>query len=655
MKSILLTSLIWFTTTALGQASVRDSLWGKFSTAANDTTKVLLLGLLSDVYYTDINPDSAFLLGQQGLKLAESIGYTKGEMNLRITIARASQELGDFETTIKLGYSVFAYASKSHDNSLLEEACGVLAEGYQTQGDYKESMRWASKSLDLLIRTNQDCKLCPARLALIGSSYYGLGSYDSSLVYLKKALSYPDPWGLGWILLVMGRTQEKLDNYDAAFDYYNQSINNLLQVENSQDLPGVYTAIAGLYLKTGKTDSCIRYAKLALTFAQQKYFNKEAMDACLVLSAAYEKINSTDALRYYKLAVNLKDNLYGLEKQRQIASHKFNEELRENEIKIADREYRNRNRTYTLLGFSVCLLVLMIVLLNSNRQKQKTNSLLAHQKKKVESTLSELKSTQAQLIQSEKMASLGELTAGIAHEIQNPLNFVNNFSDLNTELVDELKEELNAGNTEEAISIANDIKENEQKINHHGKRADDIVKGMLQHSRTNTGQKELTDINALADEYVRLAYHGLRAKDKSFNATLKTNFDEAIGNLNIIPQDIGRVVLNLINNAFYAVAEKNASTGSAGHQYEPSVSISTKKVNDKVLIVVKDNGNGIPQRVIDKIFQPFFTTKPTGQGTGLGLSLSYDIIKAHGGEIKVETNVSEGAEFIVQLPFKENF
>jgi signal transduction histidine kinase len=245
------------------------------------------------------------------------------------------------------------------------------------------------------------------------------------------------------------------------------------------------------------------------------------------------------------------------------------------------------------------------------------------------------------------MASLGELTAGIAHEIQNPLNFVNNFSEVNKELLTELNEEIEKENYDEVRTIAKDISDNEEKIRHHGKRADAIVKGMLQHSGSSSGQKESTDINALADEYLRLAYHGLRAKDKFFNATMKTDFDENIGNINIIPQDIGRVVLNLITNAFYAIDEKKKLNQNG---YEPTVSVSTKKTNGKVEIKVGDNGNGIPQKVLDKIFQPFFTTKPTGQGTGLGLSLSYDIVKAHGGELKVETKEGEGSEFNIILP-----
>ena len=267
---------------------------------------------------------------------------------------------------------------------------------------------------------------------------------------------------------------------------------------------------------------------------------------------------------------------------------------------------------------------------------------------KLEESHETLKKTQAQLIQSEKMASLGELTAGIAHEIQNPLNFVNNFSEVNTELIDELREEVDKGNLDEVKAIAKDIKENEQKINHHGKRADAIVKGMLQHSRTTSGQKELTDINALADEYLRLAYHGLRAKDKSFNATMKTEFDESIDSFNIVSQDIGRVLLNLINNAFYAVTEKKKS---GIESYEPTVTISTKKEGNKIEIRVNDNGNGIPESVKEKIFQPFFTTKPTGQGTGLGLSLAYDIVtKGHDGELRVETKEGEGTEFRVLIP-----
>jgi signal transduction histidine kinase len=367
----------------------------------------------------------------------------------------------------------------------------------------------------------------------------------------------------------------------------------------------------------------------------------------------YEKTqNYKLAFEYYRKARRLRDSLeklkdevgvatMNLEKQAEIKQAMFDEQKKLQDIEQGKIAYKNKIRSFILFGGVVVLLLIAGILWRNNQRKQKD-------KFKIEQAYNELKSTQQQLIQSEKMASLGELTAGIAHEIQNPLNFVNNFSDVNTELIDEAKQEIDKGNTKEAKIILDDLKENEQKINHHGKRADAIVKGMLQHSRSSSGIKEPTDINALADEYLRLAYHGLRAKDKSFNAKFETEFDNSIGKINIVPQEIGRVILNLINNAFYAVDEKKKQNQSG---YEPTVSVSTKRSNGKVQIRVADNGNGISQKVLDKIFQPFFTTKPTGQGTGLGLSLSYDIVKAHGGELKVETKEGQGSEFIIRLPF----
>jgi len=309
---------------------------------------------------------------------------------------------------------------------------------------------------------------------------------------------------------------------------------------------------------------------------------------------------------------------------------------------------------FTGLMVLVLLFGYIIYFLFSYRHKQKDYKLLQsqkeeidHQKNVLEEALSELRAAQSQLIHREKMASLGELTAGIAHEIQNPLNFVNNFSDVNAELILELQNELNSGNIEDALLISNDIAGNEQKINLHGKRADAIVKGMLQHSRTSTGQKELTDINSLADEYLRLSYQGFRTKDKSFNAVLETDFDGSIAKINVVPQDIARLLLNLYNNSFYSVTEKKKLNGET---FEPTISVSTCKINNNIQIKIKDNGTGIPQKIVEKIFNPFFTTKPAGQGTGLGLSLSYDIVKAHGGTINLKTEEGIYAEFTIELP-----
>ena len=357
------------------------------------------------------------------------------------------------------------------------------------------------------------------------------------------------------------------------------------------------------------------------------------------------------AYKYLLLEIDTKDFIFSVEKNKQLQLINIREENRKREAEQQKIELRNKIKIYALISGLVVFTFIGLQLYRNSRKEKKAKVLLQLKNTLIEQTLSNLKATQSQLIQSEKMASLGELTAGIAHEIQNPLNFVNNFSEVSVELIEELKSERSKAKSERddllEEDLLNDIAQNLEKINHHGKRADGIVKGMLQHSRSSSGQKEPTNINTLADEYLRLAYHGLRAKDKSFNATLKTDFDESIGNISINPQDIGRVILNLITNAFYVVDEKKKQVTPG---YEPTVSVSTKKIEGKVIIAVADNGNGIPEAIKDKIFQPFFTTKPTGQGTGLGLSLSYDIIKAHGGDLSVDTKDGEGTKFIISLP-----
>jgi two-component system, NtrC family, sensor kinase len=314
--------------------------------------------------------------------------------------------------------------------------------------------------------------------------------------------------------------------------------------------------------------------------------------------------------------------------------------LKEQEVKLQIEEENNR--------------ILESKKLDLEYQVRERTAELTKQKEELEQALESLKATQNQLIQSEKLASLGELTAGIAHEIQNPLNFVNNFSELSSELIDELKTERLKGSESRELEdeILGDLLQNLEKINHHGKRASSIVSGMLEHSRASTGIKQLTDINKLADEYLRLSYHGLRAKDKSFNADFKTDFDENLPKTNVVSQDIGRVLLNLVNNAFYAVhnvgrAQNPADIGA----YQPTVTISTQKIDNQIIVKVQDNGIGMNEATKAKIFQPFFTTKPTGQGTGLGLSLAYDIVtKGHGGTIEVESVEGQGTTFIVKLP-----
>ena len=417
------------------------------------------------------------------------------------------------------------------------------------------------------------------------------------------------------------------------------------------------------YLQLNKIDSAYYYAKYLLdTLSSLGYSNFE-VDLGVAYKSLYEcfiRMNKPDsAFKYAQMALIASDTLYSsrIKNLTEFQQLLFSENKRIEALENARTEKISRWTNIAAISFALLIGFIAILLYRNVQQSKMANANLLSQKEKLQQTLDQLKSTQSQLVQAEKMASLGELTAGIAHEIQNPLNFVNNFSEVSTELVDEMKSEIKKGNYDEVNVIADDVKQNLEKINHHGTRAADIVKGMLQHSRSSSGLKEPTDINALTDEYLRLAYHGLRAKDIDFNATMKTDFDKSIGKINIIPQDIGRVILNLITNAFYAVNEKSKQ-GIA--DYEPTVSVVTKKVNHQVEIRVTDNGNGIPPNILDKIFQPFFTTKPTGQGTGLGLSLSYDIVKAHGGELKVETLTAEaatqagkegaGTTFIISLP-----
>jgi signal transduction histidine kinase len=500
----------------------------------------------------------------------------------------------------------------------------------------------------------------------IANTYRLINKMDSALLYGQKALDLALNYGFEPLsvhaLSIIGSVYYEEKNYPLSKTYSRRAVEGSAKYNIITGVVQADLTLSNVFFLEHAFDSSFFYAKKAYETAERINSPQSILsssDALVKLYASKNKLDS--AFKYLQLSYALKDNVYSSEKIKQIQRLDFEEQEKQKEIEASKQKYKSQLRIYLLFGGLVALLVIAGVLLRSNRHKQKAFALLQRQKQetdkqrvKAEQALTELKSTQAQLVQSEKMASLGELTAGIAHEIQNPLNFVNNFSEVNEELLGELVDEADKGHTADVKTIAENIKQNLEKINHHGKRADAIVKGMLQHSRTSTGQKELTDINALCDEYLRLAYHGLRAKEKSFNAEIKTEFDHSIGKINIVPQDIGRVLLNLINNAFYAVNEKKQQLDGS---YEPTVSIKTTRLSsplgeggNKVEIKVKDNGNGIPQKIADKIFQPFFTTKPTGQGTGLGLSLAYDIVKAHGGEIKVETKEGEGSEFIIELP-----
>ena len=642
--------------TATAQRKTIDSLKSILPQDKTDTGKINKLIYIGDQYWR-IKNDSALIFFRDAMQWSEKIGFNTGEIRSRSSMANYMFNLkSDHGTALELFLFNVDLEKKTGDTNYIFWDLRSIGFIYQVMENHAKQYEYITRLRDLVNSGifRDSVRLSTYRIVMenrLADIYERLNKLDSSKYYRFKVYRFgrmnndnlrtaTGSQGLGSLY-----KQEK--KYDSAFYYYRISL------DASRKRPDVFRntllGIGKLFLDLNQMDSAFYYINTAFGLSKNSGNNPLQMieSAELLATIYYSRRQADSAYSYLSLSKLLRDSIFTSEKLIQVQNLTLQQGLQkqkqEQMKKEAVMEYKSRIKVYALSAGLAGLLIFIFILYRNNRQRQIAN-------KKVEKAYMDLKSTQAQLIQSEKMASLGELTAGIAHEIQNPLNFVNNFSDVNTELIDELKSELATGNVQLANEIADDIKDNEQKINHHGKRADAIVKGMLQHSRTSSGQKELTDINALADEYLRLAYHGLRAKDKSFNATMKTDFDESIGNINIIPQDIGRVILNLINNAFYAVDEKKKQTGDG---YEPTVSVSTKKNNGKVEIKVSDNGNGIPQKVLDKIFQPFFTTKPTGQGTGLGLSLSYDIVRAHGGEIKVETKEGEGSTFIIQLPTNE--
>ena len=648
-----------------------DSLQFILQHAANDTIRMGVCSALGG-WYDDISVDSGLYYCNKGIALAEKLDL---QLNKAVTLAYMAWPLmktGNYPEALKVINQGFKIAEDPSN----EKKAGYLQKGQSLQmfrlyvigllyaareslyfyvGDH-EKLIAATREAIVHAEASKDTFNLAGLYPDIGDYYLKQNQFDSALFYQQKSLEYYPKLSFeerkfeGGTYTSLGNIYEKMGNADLARENYLKAIQVSEQHENFRHAGNACLQLATLYQTLKKADSGFLYAKKALEAFTQGGYKKEVAIAYRMISDYYWDNKNTDSsFAYLRRATVLDDSLDKIEKSKlhefQVSAFKQQLDLQQQEQVRIEKE--GKLKTIAIIALIAVFSTIGFLLYRNNRQKQKANQILKEKNSEVERAMNELKATQKQLIQSEKMASLGELTAGIAHEIQNPLNFINNFSEVNTELIDEMNAEIAKGDFEEAKLIGNDIKQNLEKINHHGKRAGDIVKGMLQHSRSSSWVKEPTDINALADEYLRLAYHGLRAKDKSFNATMKTDFDESIGNINIIPQDIGRVILNLITNAFYVVDEKKKQQSNG---YEPTVSVSTKKIYGKVEVKVEDNGNGIPQKVLDKIFQPFFTTKPTGQGTGLGLSLSYDIVKAHGGEIKVETKENEGTEFIIQLP-----
>jgi signal transduction histidine kinase len=610
--------------------AVKDSLQRLAIASSEDTNKVLLLHQLTyPVLFS--RPDSAMYFGQEGLTLARRINYRKGQILCMTDIGAVWWIMGDYARAEDVLLQSVNAARSLQDAQALEWSLSFLLSTYRDQGSFQEALKYSFEGA--AIHQYFTPKVWNV---IIGSVYEEMGKTDSALFYLQHG-DLND-----YNLLKLGDAYARLNQDRLALDYYNKAIAKLTALNNFKDLADTYIGLARLYKKKNNIDSAIYYADKGLRIAQNASFKKWVYEINLLLSEVYENEDPGRALYFFKNAMAAKDSMFNIRKITENLSYRYNEQLRQQETEMAKINYQNSLRTNTLLGVLAVFLLLAGFQYRGNRQKQKA-------KAKIESAYKELQATQAQLIQREKMASLGELTAGIAHEIKNPLNFVNNFSAVNKELIEELLLSNKKGDQEEVDALAANIRANEEKIFQHGQRADSIVKGMLQHAGASTGMKEPTDINRLVEEYMRLSYQGMRAKEKGFTATLQTHFDDSFKRVAIMPQEIGRVLLNLFNNAFYAINKKKQQLNGT---FEPTVSVSTKNEGDRItIIIVKDNGIGIPEKAKDKIFQPFFTTKPTGEGTGLGLSLSYDIItKGHGGELKVESKEGEGAQFIVKLP-----
>ena len=639
--SLLAFLLLW---SGISAQPLPDSVKAVYQAATNDYARHECL----HIYLEAIRSDSNFKSIAAALQdyFAQRNDQSSWDY-VELTKIGMMSKTGDFTTALDKSLELVKVFHRRKDDYGEVLAHYRVSQALWYAGEIEQSHLYTLTNLPLALKlkNNRELALC---FNFLASDFAVMNKPDSGILYGLRALNYAKTENNNILLAAVYGTLG--ENYIVKKEFDSSIVVSKVGIPISTDAPNtvsLYVNLAQSYLGKQQFDSAMHYAGVVVTLARQNNFTNQLQFGYEWLSQCYEQKGNTDsAFRYYRLAVQTKDELFSSQKENELKAIHLREQARKQKAEQEKAAYKNRVRLYILVAGMMVVMTIALILLRANRQKQKA-------KAKIEQAYNDLKSTQQQLIQSEKMASLGELTAGIAHEIQNPLNFVNNFSDINRELVAELQQHLKEGKIAEGIEISNDLQENEEKINHHGKRADAIVKGMLQHSRNSSGQKEPTDINALVNEYVRLAYHGLKAKDprdsanKSFNANIKTDFDSSIGKINIVPQDIGRVILNLINNAFYAVEEKRIQNGNG---YEPVVTVSTKKNNGKVEIRVDDNGKGIPQKILDKIFQPFFTTKPTGQGTGLGLSLAYDIVRAHGGEIKVANKENEGATFMIILP-----
>ncbi|MBC3785013.1 tetratricopeptide repeat protein [Spirosoma utsteinense] len=684
--------LVVLTTASLQAQPSADSLRAWLATHPKaDTNRVNNMTALSDALRSD-DYIQAMQLAHDAQLIAQKLHYPLGEANAlfalgvayggrtdyataeqylrqarqkfeqlgnRLGVARVMGQLGWIDTNrgnyvaaLSTGLQCLKLARQLNDPLLLRQTTGRLAMLYNLLGDYEQALRYYTAALDLHQQTGQESSISRL-LNGIGELYRNQGDLKKATRYYNKAIRLAQRLGneglqaeaesnLAAVEVQQGHTEQ-------ALQLGRQALRVMLARGGYEVVSWTYTVLGRAHLQLSEADSAIYYGRRSWNLSRHIGYKEVTRDASDVLAKAYAlKNNYREAYRFRELNAAYNDTLSGRQTQQQLALLQQNTLTAERQAQAALQAEADRRQRQWLVSALIGLAlvgIVAIVLWRSYRRQQQANEQLRQQQ-------AELQAAQNQLVQSEKMASLGELTAGIAHEIQNPLNFVNNFAEVSVELVDELMEEQQKPerDTELETELLTDLAQNLQKIGHHGQRASGIVRSMLQHSRTSTGQREPTDLNALADEYLRLAYHGLRAKDKTVNAELITDFDPAVGKINVVSQDIGRVLLNLFNNAFYAVQQRQKN-GQQDQSYRPTVAVRTKRTGSTVAIHITDTGTGMPDLVKQKIFQPFFTTKPTGEGTGLGLSLAYDIVtKGHTGSMTVESRDGEGTSFVITLP-----
>jgi two-component system, NtrC family, sensor kinase len=669
----------------------------------NILEKAAIYSELGSIYERKGQNDEALQFSKKALELYKTSGDKKSYLYQLINMGLVLRVKGNYGESLEYLMESLKIGRQVNDSTAIVESLLAMGFVYAFVEKWDDALKSQQEALAIYQQANNQWGIARIHNDM-GVTYELAGILDSSMVHHQAALAirlkFNDNYNTFASYLYIGDIHAKQGNIKRAIEYYEKGLPFGDQIGYKIAIVDANLRLGDYYLQLSEINNSMEKYEIALQKSREigdltgesranmglagiAMINGEYAKANEILKLAEKTVPKSNlqirkviykeiAETYFKLGDHknaylnslnyskMKDSVQSAENISKITQltniMEFENEMalkkESNEKLMAiKQEQINRERMTRNIFLAGMLIAVVLVVITFIRfiEKKKLNN-------KLNETLRNLKAAQNQLILKEKMASLGELTAGIAHEIQNPLNFVNNFSEVNMELIAELKEELEAGNLEDIKAIADDIAINEEKILQHGKRADSIVKGMLQHSRSSNGQKELTDINTLCDEYLRLSYHGLRAKDKSFNADFKTEFDASLPKINIIPQDIGRILLNLINNAFYVVAERQRNLTSLSNlsdldsHYQPTVTVSTKSLGNRIEISVKDNGNGIPDEIKNKIFQPFFTTKPTGQGTGLGLSLAYDIVKAHGGELRVETKEGEGSEFVIQLP-----